>query len=214
MDCDRLARIYRWLEYLRYGKALERCRATMLPQIAQARRVLILGDGDGRFSTAFLAHNQTARVASLEISGQMIAVARRRLNAASHRGSSRITFRQDDIRTTPQPGDGYDLVVTHFFFDVFSTSELRAIIDRVSRWTTPDALWLVSEFDLPSSGWHRTHARFWLKTMYTFFRITTNLRNQHLPDWRPLMEEAGFIARKQTQYQNGFIVSELWQRSA
>jgi hypothetical protein len=50
--------------------------------------------------------------------------------------------------------------------------------------------------------------------MYTFFRITTNLRNQHLPDWRPLMEEAGFIPRKQTQYQNGFIVSELWQRSA
>jgi ubiquinone/menaquinone biosynthesis C-methylase UbiE len=213
MNCDRLARIYRWLEYLRYGKALERCRTNMLPQISHARKVLILGDGDGRFSTAFLGQNQIAKVDSIEISRQMIAVARHRLNDASHRGSRRITFCEGDIRSTPQPGAGYDLVVTHFFFDVFATAELKGIIQRVSGWTAPNALWLVSEFDLPPSSWHRRHARFWLKIMYAFFRITTNLRNQQLPCWRPLMSQAGFSLRNQTHYQNGFIVSELWQRS-
>lgn len=186
----------------------------MLPQIAHARKVLIIGNGDGRFLTALLRHNQIARVDAIEISSQMIAVARRRLNAASRQSSSRTTFWHGDIRTAPQPGEGYDLVVTHFLFDVFSTTELKGIIQRVSRWTSPNALWLVSEFDLPSSGWPRRYAQFWLKTMYAFFRMTTNLRNQQLPCWRPLMDEAGFMPQKQTQYQNGFIVSELWHRSA
>lgn len=214
MNCDRLARVYRWLEYLRYGKVLEQCRSTMLPQMAHARKALILGDGDGRFLTAFLRHNHMASVDSIDISKQMIAVAQSRLNTASRQSSSRITFLHGDIRTTPKPGDGYDLVVTHFFFDVFSTAELKDIIQRVCRWTAPDALWVVSEFDMPPSGWHRASARFWLKTMYAFFRITTNLRNQQLPCWRALMSQAGFMPRKETQYQNGFIVSELWQRSA
>jgi ubiquinone/menaquinone biosynthesis C-methylase UbiE len=212
MNCDPLARSYRWLEYMRYGKALERCRATMLPYLAHARKVLVIGDGDGRFLTAFLLHNRTATVDSIDVSRRMLEIAHHRMTAACSQNSTRVTLQHGDIRTTPQPGHSYDLVVTHFFFDVFSTAELKDIVDRVSRWTTPDALWLISEFDLPPSGWHRVKARFWLRAMYSFFRVAASLRNQQLPCWRPLLREAGFVPQRQARYQNGFIVSELWQR--
>ena len=212
MNCDRLARSYRWLEYLRYGKALERCRLAMLPEIAHARKALLVGDGDGRFLSTFLLHNDSVALDAIDLSYRMVEIASRRLNGNRCRNKNRITLQDGDIRTAPPPGQGYDLVVTHFFFDVFSTNELKCVIDRVAHWTAPEALWLISEFDLPASGWKRANARFWLRTMYAFFRFTTNLRNQQLPCWRPLLREAGFVPRKQIRYKDGFLVSELWQR--
>jgi ubiquinone/menaquinone biosynthesis C-methylase UbiE len=213
MNCDHLASFYRWLEYLRYGKALERCRATMLPWIGHARKALIIGDGDGRFTDTLLRHNETVAVDSIELSRKMIELARRRITTGGQPHTGRVTFEHGDIRIAAPSDAGYDLVATHFFFDVFPTAELKCIIGRVTRWTAPDALWVVSEFNLPASGWQRAKARFWLRTMYTFFRVTTDLRNQNLPSWRPLLREAGFVPRRQVRYKNGFIVSELWQRT-
>ncbi len=44
---NRLAQIYRWLEYLSFGPFLWRCRIRFLPDLAHCRRALVLGDGDG-----------------------------------------------------------------------------------------------------------------------------------------------------------------------
>jgi ubiquinone/menaquinone biosynthesis C-methylase UbiE len=214
MNCDRLASSYRWIEYLRYGRALERCRTTMLAEIADARNALVIGDGDGRFSTAFLLHNKSVEIDSIDLSGKMIELARRRISRSAPENMRRIQLQQDDIRTAAPGGSSYDVIATHFFFDVFSTAELKGIIDRVSRWTAPHAFWVVSEFDLPPPGWHRAKARFWLRVMYAFFRLAANLRNQRLPAWRSLLCEAGFVPRKQVRYDNGFIVAELWQRES
>ena len=51
---DRLARPYRWMEYLSFGRALERCRFHFLPQLADTRSAMLLGDGDGRFAERLL----------------------------------------------------------------------------------------------------------------------------------------------------------------
>ena len=41
---------------------LERCRFRFLSQCSQARHVLVLGDGDGRFTAHLLAANPTLQV--------------------------------------------------------------------------------------------------------------------------------------------------------
>ena len=43
MNCDRIARWYRWFEYAGFGRGLERRRQAFLNDIADARRVLALG---------------------------------------------------------------------------------------------------------------------------------------------------------------------------
>ena len=56
-DFNRIARPYRWLEYLSFGPLLERCRFHRLPQMVDAKRALVLGDGDGRFLARLLRKN-------------------------------------------------------------------------------------------------------------------------------------------------------------
>ena len=61
-DFDRLARLYRWMEYLTFGPWLQRCRSAFLGGIANSRRALVLGDGDGRFTARLLADCPAIRI--------------------------------------------------------------------------------------------------------------------------------------------------------
>ena len=53
---DRVARLYRWAEYLLLGPLLARTRKHFLPQLTSATHALVLGDGDGRFLAHLLHH--------------------------------------------------------------------------------------------------------------------------------------------------------------
>ena len=57
MNCDLIAPHYWWIERLGMGRALERRRRWFLPEIGNARRALVLGDGDGRFLRELLRRN-------------------------------------------------------------------------------------------------------------------------------------------------------------
>jgi hypothetical protein len=59
---DRIARPYRWLEYLTLGRSLERAREVFLPLLKDRRQALILGDGDGRFTARLLAQTLSPSV--------------------------------------------------------------------------------------------------------------------------------------------------------
>ena len=75
---DSLAHTYRWLEYVSFGRILERCRFHYLARCSHARHALILGDGDGRFTARLLVANATVNVDAVDASAAMLAVLRRR----------------------------------------------------------------------------------------------------------------------------------------
>ena len=91
MNADRIASSYRWLEYAAFGLALERARFDFLPRAADARRVLILGEGDGRFLAQLLECNRYATVAVIESSARMIELARRAVPAEQNNRESNFT---------------------------------------------------------------------------------------------------------------------------
>ena len=59
MNADAIAGYYRWIEYAAFGPTLEYARFDFLRYAANARRVLILGEGDGRFLERLLAIQST-----------------------------------------------------------------------------------------------------------------------------------------------------------
>jgi hypothetical protein len=207
-DFDRLARLYRWLEYLSFGPFLWRCRIHFLPQLVDCRRALILGDGDGRFTARLLASNPQIQIQAIDASPCMIASLEHA--ASAHR--DRLTTEVADLRAWQPTGAGqYDLVVTHFFLDCLSTGEIAALSRRLTPFLAPDALWLVSEFAIPQSLFGRAVAAPLVSFLYSTFRLLTGLRQQALPEHRRALGASGWTLRTAHAHLRGLLRSELWQ---
>ena len=209
MNAGRIAGIYQRLEYAAFGSALEHARFAFLSSASGARRILILGEGDGRFLARLLASNPYCRVTIVEMSDRMIDVALRRLPVDQR---SRVEFHRLDAAADALPDGPFDLAVSHFFFDILSCRDAGAVIPKVSSLLEPGAAWLISEFQVPNTGFQRLHARLWLRAMYVFFSITTALRVSGLPPYRKMLEACGFTEIEHSESRFGLIRSQRWRR--
>jgi SAM-dependent methyltransferase len=207
MIIGRLARWYRWIEYAAFGRALERRRFAFFLRLASARRILVLGEGDGRSLARLLTLAPVALFEVVEISPEMIALARQRTG-----NSARINFFCQDARTATWSPAQYDGIVTNFFLDCFVEEDARQLIRRLANALTPDGIWLMSEFAVPDKGWRRLHARIWIATMYRFFGIATGLGASALPPIERLMQEASMTRTDQEKARAGLMISEVWRR--
>lgn len=196
MNCDRIARWYRWLEYAAFGGALRRRREAFLFELGHPQRVLVLGDGDGRFLQLFTALYPEASVDAVDVSARMIDLAKDRV------ASDRVIFHLADALEFPFEGD-YDLAVAHFFFDCFKTEELHALLNRIHAKN-----WLVSEFRNTRWSWPL------LRGLYFFFRMTTGLRVTALPKYRQVLSGLGYCIESERPALGGLVVSELWVSSS
>lgn len=206
---DRVALIYRWLEYLTFGRCLERCREWSLPQLAQCKRALILGDGDGRFLSALLKVNPALSADVVDASGAMLSLLRARVPAAIADGRVRI-HHADALSFFPAERD-YDVVITHFFLDCFLTSEVAALACRLRPHLAPSALWVVSEFAIPPKGFASLVARGVVSALYAGFRLLAGLRVRELPDHHSAFHMAGFRLSERSIWLGGLIAGELWR---
>ena len=144
---DRIARPYRWLEYLTLGPILQRTRTRHLQLLTHRKQALILGDGDGRFTATLLAGNPTLQAEAVDLSRSMLTLLRRRADAAG--AGTRLQTHHADARTFV-PTAAPDLVVTHFFLDCLTQPEVDALIGRLTPLLHRGSLWLVSDFRIPS----------------------------------------------------------------
>jgi len=205
MNIDPIARWYRWIEYAAFGRALERRRFAYLDRLSDARRVLILGEGDGRVLERLLAVAPAAEFDVIEMSAEMIALARARIG-----NSARVRFLQQDALTHQLPATNYDGVVTLFFLDCFNEGDLRRVINKIKNAIEDDGIWLVTDFAIPEAGWLRWHARLWIRTMYLFFGATTGLHVRSLPPIAKILQEAGLRRSEYSTERGGLIRSEVW----
>ena len=200
MNCDRIAPHYWWIELLGMGRTLERRRRWFLPELGNARRALVLGDGDGRFLRELLRRNSVVRADYVDLSRRMLELARQKT------GDARVTYRLADARTLDLPRGEYDLIATHFFFDCFEPQELGALIARIAEAAQPGARWIVSEFRTQNIA-----ARLLVNALYLFFGITTGLKTRKLSDHRPIMRANGFRLVGASTSRGALVVSELWE---
>ncbi len=210
MNADPIAAGYRWLEYAAFGLALEKARFDFLAQAGEARCVLILGEGDGRFLARLLQYNRRANVTVIESSVRMIQLARKRVPSREH---ARVQFHRMDAAAEPLPPGPFDLAVSHFFLDTLDGREAAAAVQNVAAQLAPGALWLISEFQEPARGFRRLHARLWLCAMYRFFAITTGLRPSKLPPYRELLARCRLAEIQHRERRFGLIRSQVWRKS-
>jgi ubiquinone/menaquinone biosynthesis C-methylase UbiE len=199
VNADLIARWYRWLEYVGFGGALERRRFAFLKDVCDARRALVLGEGDGRFLAELVKQNVHASMDYVDVSERMLELARERA------GKERVQYHHANALEFPLPHAEYDLIVTHFFLDCLNEQQAATLIERITVASKPGAHWIISEFREPGAWAHAV-----VSALYFFFRITTGLRTRKLMDHRPLLQRNGFVMVREESERFGLLVSELW----
>ncbi len=211
MSFDRLAPHYRWMEAVLAGSKLQRCRTAFLERVRSAENALILGEGNGRFLQEFLKANAHARVTCLDASRRMLEMARQRVETNTD-DLSRVEFVQANALRWNGAERKYDLVVTHFFLDCFPPEPLELLIRNVAANATPQATWLLADFQKPATGMRRWRAALILKMMYAFFGVMTALPAKRLTAPDPFLRELGFQLSERRESEWGLLHSDLWLR--
>ncbi|HEX7728573.1 MAG TPA: class I SAM-dependent methyltransferase [Terracidiphilus sp.] len=208
---DKLAGSYRWLEAFTFGPALQHCRLTYLARMANARRALVLGDGDGRFTAALLRASPNITLDAIDSSAAMLAALQRRAG----KNANRVRTTQADARTW-QPGpektsqEKYDLIATHFFLDCLSSDEAAALAAKLHSAAAPGALWAISEFHIPDTRFGRVIAAPLVAALYRAFGLLTGLTTRRLPAYHGPIQAAGFRLAARRERLRGLLAAELW----
>ena len=205
---DKLARPYRWMEYLSFGPLLERCRFRWIPELSGCRRALVLGDGDGRFTARLLSADRSLHVDAVDVSAGMLAALRERCERAGVQ--NRLTTHHASA-TGPLPAGEFDLIATHFFLDCLSDEDTVALARRIREQASQGALWVVSDFVVAEHGGMRLLSRWVVRALYFCFRVLTGLRTRSLPDWPGALAFAGFRPVRTERLAGGLLTSQLWQ---
>jgi ubiquinone/menaquinone biosynthesis C-methylase UbiE len=207
---DSLARVYRALEFIAFGRDLERARFEYLGRLSGCQSILLLGEGDGRCAARLAEVVPNARITCIDSSPGMIARAAQRLAGTA---AKRVSFIcADALSYAPEPG-AFDAVATLFFLDCFTAADVEAIVSRIRPALKPAAPWLFADFAVPSRGPARWRARVWLAVLYFFFRIGAGLRVSELPPSEEILEGAGWKPAEVRVFQGGMIRSVLFART-
>ncbi len=210
---DRIAQAYRWLEYLAFGRALERCRCFYLDAVdRRAGSALVLGDGDGRFTERLLSARPALRVVAVDSSAAMLALLAGRAKAVGAPDRletierDALGFCADEAARAPEAGARFDLVVSHFFLDCLSTVEVQRLAGLLASRVSPRARWFVSEFATPSP-W----ARLVVALLYRGFALLAGLEARQLPLWQAALSSAGWEPVAEQSFRRGLLVTTVWR---
>lgn len=209
MSFDRIAPHYRWIERCFAGHTLQSCRTAFLDDIGASARVLIIGEGDGRFLAELLRRHPQVEVTCVDASATMILLARSRIDPAASAG-----FVHADILTWTPPAATFDLIATHFVLDCFRPEDLATVVEKLAAAATPEARWLVSDFRVPAAGPAKWLARGVLRFLYAFFRRVASVPADHLTPPDEYLRRAGFDLHKRKLFRLGLLHSDLWIRRA
>ena len=210
MSFDRLARHYSWMEWVLAGRKLQLCRTAFLEEARNAREILLVGEGHGRFLTELCRVNRNADISFVDASSEMICVARERLK----RGG--LDERRIDFQAVPilefEVKKRFDLVATHFFLDCFDRDELERVIGKVARFVRSGGRWIIADFQVPPGGWRKHRARMVLGLAYAFFRRAVKLRATELIYPGPYLARQGLRKLSKREFNFDLLYSELWKK--
>lgn len=209
-----LASSYSFWEYILLGRQLQRCRQTNIGEFASASKVLLLGDGNGRFSTHLLAQFPAIKITSIDASSSMLKQAKKRRENARTK-EDRIHNIQQNILECSVNHASFDVVVAQFFFDGFEQAQLELIAEKISRSLKPNGRLLVSEFHIPTDtrmgNWR---ARITLRLLYSIFGLLTGLKTRRLADYQTVLSHSGFKMEKSVFLSQKTLVSQIFRKQA
>jgi ubiquinone/menaquinone biosynthesis C-methylase UbiE len=198
---NRVSRYYDTLTSIVFLGRLHAAQRIYLKAIPQHATVLMMGGGTGWLLKELVDINPDCQIYYIDASSAMISLAKKKMD---QKHSHRVVFIAGTEDSIPA-GVTFDVVVTHFFLDLFSQETLRSVIQKISRSLQHNGLWIVSDF--VNKAWWQA---IMLAVMYTFFRITCGIEARVLPDWTNELKGAGLEESYDAHYFRSFIKSAVF----
>jgi ubiquinone/menaquinone biosynthesis C-methylase UbiE len=211
MSFDALAPHYRWLEFVLAGEKLQTCRTACLGEVRDAKHILILGEGNGRFLAECRQTLPSARITCVDASDRMLSLAKRRCERLGI-SLQQVEFIHADVLQWTPPATSFDLIATHFFLDCFSPGQLDHLVSKLAKAAKPDADWLLADFQIPAAGMQRRRAQVIHTLMYAFFRAFTKLPARRLTPPDEILRAHEFDLVKRNTSEWGLLHSDRWAR--
>ncbi|MEO5916006.1 MAG: class I SAM-dependent methyltransferase [Luteolibacter sp.] len=208
MSFDTLAPFYRAMEFFTAGGKLQRCRVAFLGEIPMPRKILIAGEGHGRFLPECVKRFPDARIVVVDFSAKMLEIARSKV------ASDRVEFVHADFLELVGPSGEFDLIVTNFFLDCFVGKDLALVVAKLGKMAAPRADWLLADFEIAPEGAARWRSRIIVGMLYRFFRAVAGLRANQLCPPDEEITKAGFARYQRETYDWGLLKSEWWRRGS
>ena len=199
-DFDLIAGTYDVLTRIVFGKSMISAQHYFLSKIPASAKVLILGGGTGWIAEDLLRLNPSVQITYIDASDKMLEIAQKKL--ARHKNVRFIRGTQQAI-----PNEPFDVALTNFFLDLFSTRQLEEVILTIRTSLIRGGMWLVTDFE-QTAWWHKTM----LRMMYGFFRVISNVRVNQLPNWNDQILLSGFKGIDDAKFYGEFIRARLYKK--
>ena len=124
-----------------------------------------------------------------------------------------MKFIHADLLEWDAPTDAFDLVVTNFFLDCFPAGPLALVISKLGKCATPDAHWLLANFEIAFTPLAGLVGRVIIGMFYTFFRTVTGLKAFTIVPPEDVLGKAGFSFHRRETHDWRLLKSEWWWRN-
>jgi ubiquinone/menaquinone biosynthesis C-methylase UbiE len=201
---DLVANSYPLLEHIVYSSALDQARTSFVERIDRGKKLLLIGEGNGRFLAEILAQKRTDSITVVDASAKMLAATKQRIRNSE--GRERIQWVHADFLKWRLPIDRFDGVITHFFLDLFEPPKISLICQKIAQLTAREGFWIDVDF-MSGPGDLRYKSLMWAQ--YRFFRILAGIEAARLHDPLTLIQEAGWRILEEKRYSSNSVCARL-----
>lgn len=178
-----IAKFYDVLSRIVFGRSIIKAQQYLIQLISENNKVLIVGGGTGWILEEISKlHKKNITIVYVEKSAAMIALAKKR----NYKNIS-LTFIEAAIESCNLTKQ-FDVILTAFFFDNFKNDKILFVFKKLDAALKQNGIWLYADFVNDKSN-KKLWQQFLLKTMYLFFRLTTNIETEQLIDMRSCFEK-------------------------
>ena len=203
---DKIANYYDSLSRLVFGKSQIDAQIDQLKNIVENSSILIVGGGTGWILEEITKLKLTGlKITYVEISPKMVELSKTR-----NYGSSEVVFINSGIEEFTDKKD-FDIILTPFLFDNFSAKRCIKVFQKLNLMLNKGGLWFFVDFNTRSKGgilWKKT----FLKVMYSFFNLISNVEAKKLVDMAPCYQGAGYKVIEERFYYGQFIKAVVYQK--
>lgn len=204
---DTIAPFYDFLVRLVFQQKLEKAQESLLVQVLEKGRVLILGGGTGWVLTRLLELKPGVSVVYLEVSEKMLTLSQRRWQKAG--GKGQVAFRLGDesvLGITEQ----FDYMLVPFVFDLYETHYLKTVfVPNLCQHLAEDGILGLVDFRQTTKLFHRGL----IGAMFLFFKYVSRIKTAMLPNYSEALQSSLFLVENSTQYfMGGMVFSQSWQQ--